>query len=175
MHYPRQKVRVYETDGFMTSINFDNKTVTWMEYGKSRLKQAAIDEVVVIDPYFHAVEEFKSLASQDQQKQYRDNFLQHKEHIQQVIEQQIQPAATINEAIQPIKSGRLIEIKKQLGLSFDERCKELVGRTAAIKGMSNMVLWSGTIQQIDPKSGMAYLKTRDRGVKKDYIQNLYIS
>ncbi|MGB3652862.1 MAG: hypothetical protein WBA41_16830 [Rivularia sp. (in: cyanobacteria)] len=182
MHYPRQKVRVYETDGFMTSINFDSRSVIWMEYGSDRVKEAAIDEVVVIDPYFHAVEEFKSLATEDQQKQYRDNFLQQKEHIEQVAQQQyqqqneqIQASATIDGVIQTIKPGRLIEIRKQLGSSFDERCKELIGRAAAIKGMSNMVLYSGTIQQIDIKSDMAYLQTTNHGIKKDYIQNLHIN
>ena len=100
IHYPRQKVRVYETDGFMTNINFDSKTVMWMEYGSNRVKEAAIDEVFVIDPYFHAVEEFKSLATQDEQKQYRDNFLQQKEYIEQVAQQlmglfkQINPASS---------------------------------------------------------------------------------
>jgi hypothetical protein len=174
IHYPRQKVRIDRTDGFMTNMDLDRKTVTWMEFGSVCVKEAAIDQVIVIDPYFHAVEEFKSLATEDQQKQYRDNFLQQKEHIEQVI-QQTQPTATIDRVIQPIKPGRLTEIKKQLGLTFDERCQELIGRSAAIKGMSNMVLWSGTIQQIDIKSGMAYLKTVDRGIKKDYIQNLHIS
>lgn len=175
MHYPRQKVRVYETDGFMTNINTNSRTVMWMEYGSNRVKEASIDEVFVIDPYFHAVEEFKSLATEDEQKQYRDNFLQQKEYIEQVAQQQTPSAATVDDLIQPIKPGRLIEIRKQLGSSFDERCNELIGRNAAIKGMTDMVLWSGTIQGIDAKSGMAYLKTVDCGIKKDYIQNLHIS
>lgn len=175
IHYPRQKVRVYETDGFMTNINFDSRTVIWMEYGSDRVKEAAIDEVFVIDPYFHAVEEFKSLATQDQQKQYRDNFLQQKEHIDKVAQQQTPSAATVDELIQPIKPRRLIEIRKYLGASFDERYKELIGKNAAIKGMTDMVLYSGTIQQIDIKSGMAYLQTTNHGIKKDYIKNLHIS